>query len=85
MLDRNNNKMIPFPQAHPPQTYIGGLPMLRRLPSLCRCYVAALDYLTRFGLRRGAHAQDCPIYRPSRDPVDAAQDQKTRTHYTLGG
>ena len=61
--------------------------MLRPLPRLpsCRCYAAALDQLTRFGLRRGAHALDCPVYRPSLDPVDAAQDQKTRTHYTIGG
>ena len=51
----------------------------------CQSYAAALDYLTRFGLRRGAHALDCPVYRPSLDPVDAAQDQETRTHYTIGG
>jgi hypothetical protein len=51
----------------------------------CRCYAAALDQLTRFGLRRGAHALDCPIYRPSLDPVDAANDQETRDHYTKGG
>ena len=54
-------------------------------PTSCRCYAAALDPEDRFGLRRGAHALDCPIYRPSLDPVDAAQDQKTRTHYTIGG
>ena len=51
----------------------------------CRCYVLTLDALTRFGLRRGAHALDCPEYRESPDPVDTAQDQETRTHYTKGG
>ena len=51
----------------------------------CRCYAAALDPVTRFGLRRGAHDPACPVYRPSLDPVDAAQDQETRDHYTKGG
>jgi hypothetical protein len=54
------------------------------LPS-CRCYAAALDKETQFGLHRGAHALDCPMYRPSLDPVDAAQDQEARDHYTIGG
>ena len=54
------------------------------LPS-CRCYAAALDPVTRFGLHRGAHDPACPVYRPSLDPVDAAQDQETRDHYPKGG
>ena len=51
----------------------------------CRCYAAALDKETQFGLHRGAHDPACPVYRPSLDPVDAAQDQETRDHYTKGG
>ena len=58
--------------------------MIGEPQSPCRCYVYELDKLTQFGLRRGAHALECPVYRPSLDPVDAANDQETRTHY-IGG
>ena len=51
------------------------------MPDPCRCYVAALDYLTRFGLRRGAHTRCCPMFRESLDPVDRRQDQETKMHH----
>ena len=48
----------------------------------CACYVKALEPVVRFGLHYGAHALDCPTYRVSRDPVDAAKDIEDREHLT---
>ena len=44
----------------------------------CRCYVGGLPSDMQFELRWGAHALDCPVYRPSRDPVDNAKDAEVR-------
>lgn len=44
----------------------------------CRCYVKKLPREFQFQLRWGAHALDCPIYRPSMDPVDNQQDIDAR-------
>ena len=46
----------------------------------CTCYVAHLSEFRRFVIRYGAHAQDCPVYKVSRDPVDQVQDDYTRLH-----
>lgn len=54
----------------------------------CACYVRRLDQETSFQLRWGAHAETCPAYRRSLDPVDYANDELTRSHlqaYVLGG
>lgn len=47
-------------------------------PSLCRCYVQLLPRHHQFQLRWGAHALDCPAYRPSLDPVDDEKDTEVR-------
>lgn len=44
----------------------------------CNCYVAALPPQERFAVRYGAHEAACPSYRPSRDPVDRANDEDAR-------
>lgn len=44
----------------------------------CACYVKQLDPEAQMTLRWGAHAETCPTYRPSGDPVDAANDEATR-------
>lgn len=44
----------------------------------CNCYVSKLKPETQFSLRYGAHALACPVYRVSRDPVDAADDSDFR-------
>lgn len=49
----------------------------------CDCYVATLSPEDRFGLRYGAHALECPIYRVSGDPVDRAKDERIRARMTL--
>ena len=69
------------PQAHllstkPP---VGeGLALWRVSMSKCNCYVRYLDEETRFCLHYGAHERDCPVYRPSLDPVDRANDEEYR-------
>jgi len=50
-----------------------------RAPEDCRCYVRDLPDVMRFGLRYGAHAPKCPMYRPSRDPLDRLED----TYYRI--
>ena len=56
----------------------------RRPAAECNCWVARESEEVRFGIRFGAHCdrpgwrngpQPCPQYRPSQDPVDAANDR----------
>lgn len=47
----------------------------------CTCYVSRLSPQDRFCVRRGAHEGDCPQYRPSVDPVDAAEDLELRQRH----
>lgn len=44
----------------------------------CDCWVARQPLLVQFGTRRGAHGLACPLYRPSRDPVDRCKDVELR-------
>lgn len=44
----------------------------------CRCYARFLTPDVQFYLRYGSHALDCPLYRPSGDPVDRAADEEFR-------
>ncbi len=46
------------------------------MPDQCMCYVATLPARDRFAIRRGAHSALCPVYRPSLDPVDRANDDR---------
>lgn len=46
--------------------------------SACDCYVSRLTLAQAFGIRYGAHAANCPVYRPSGDPVDHANDRQRR-------
>ena len=41
----------------------------------CICWVSKADEETRYTAHRGAHEFECPVYAPSRDPVDAAHDK----------
>ncbi len=40
----------------------------------CNCWVVDAPFRIQFVTRRGAHSFKCPVYRPSRDPVDAEKD-----------
>lgn len=51
---------------------------------VCACYVAKLPAHIAYGLRYGAHAEMCPCYKRSCDPVDVYQDTKDREHYQNG-
>ena len=53
-----------------------------KFPKVCTCYVGSLSDEARFSIHYGAHALDCPVYRPSLDPVDAMHDQDLRSRYT---
>jgi len=48
------------------------------LKSKCTCYVRDLPPVVQFGLHFGAHNVACPVYRVSRDPVDAQFDVEFR-------
>lgn len=49
--------------------------------SNCTCYVRRLNAQQQWELRYGAHAVECPVYRPSRDPVDEANDIEARAFF----
>ena len=40
----------------------------------CTCWVRTLPPEEAFAVRYGAHSVACPVYRPSADPVDRAND-----------
>ena len=46
----------------------------------CNCYVSKLSDYKQFVIRYGAHDPNCPVYRPSRDPIDQLKDGYTRQH-----
>jgi hypothetical protein len=50
----------------------------------CNCYVGRLGAEALFTLRHGAHNPSCPTYRVSKDPVDRANDEDTRKHFSAG-
>ena len=54
-----------------------------RLGSLvnCNCYAQRLPPVVQFGLHFGAHNPHCPVYRPSRDAVDAKWDAAFRARH----
>jgi len=43
-------------------------------PAACTCWVRTLPPEEAFAIRYSAHSVTCPVYRPSADPVDRAQD-----------
>ena len=47
---------------------------------MCNCYVSILTEEQRFCLRSGSHADSCPVYRESLDPVDRLHDLEARFH-----
>ncbi len=51
----------------------------------CKCYVAGLSPEVQFCLRWGAHSPHCPVYRPSQDPVDHANDMAFRRDHEQFG
>jgi hypothetical protein len=54
----------------------------KRDGKVCDCYVAELADMVQMSLHYGAHAPTCPVYRISRDPVDAKRDIQIRREYT---
>ena len=46
--------------------------------SKCRCYAQFLPPVVQFSMHFGAHNEACPVYRVSRDPVDAQYDIEFR-------
>jgi hypothetical protein len=47
----------------------------------CLCWVRHQTVEARFGIRYGAHATNCPLYRPSLDPVDRLHDSELRQRF----
>lgn len=47
----------------------------------CQCWVSKLTDEERFSVRYGAHNPQCPVFRPSLDPVDALNDVGVRPKY----
>ena len=47
---------------------------------MCNCYVSTLTEEQRFCLRSGSHADSCPVYHESLDPVDRMHDAEARFH-----
>ncbi len=50
----------------------------------CNCWVASVPLEKSFGIRNGAHNPECPVFRPSLDPVDAVNDAKLRLREETG-
>jgi len=49
--------------------------------SQCTCYVLGLPAADQFAIRWGAHNPACPVFAPSRDPVDNLADAELRYKY----
>ena len=47
----------------------------------CNCWVKDEPEPECWSLRNGAHNPTCPVYRVSRDPVDALKDADIRDRY----
>ena len=52
---------------------------------MCNCYVSQLSEEQRFSLRSGSHADSCPVYHESLDPVDRLYDLEAKAHLGGGG
>ena len=44
----------------------------------CSCWVKDQPDEERYSIRYGAHHLDCPVYRPSGDPLDNLRDAQLR-------
>ena len=50
----------------------------------CSCWVSYEPEEVRFSIRYGAHHLDCPVYRPSGDPLDNLRDAELRNACETG-
>lgn len=50
----------------------------------CDCWVSGHPAETTYSIRRGAHNPECPVFRPSLDPVDAYHDAGLRMKEETG-
>jgi hypothetical protein len=44
----------------------------------CSCWVSRYPVEETYSIRNGAHNPECPVFRPSVDPVDALHDAQIR-------
>lgn len=47
----------------------------------CNCWVSLRPAEEAYGIRYGAHATTCPVFRESGDPVDRAYDTALRNEH----
>lgn len=52
--------------------------------SACRCWVLGLTLREALAVRWGAHGPACPVFAPSADPVDRANDYDLRARLDRG-
>jgi hypothetical protein len=50
----------------------------------CRCWVRLQPEEDRYVIRCGAHNPECPMFRPSHDPVDNLHDAELRAQHEVG-
>lgn len=48
----------------------------------CRCYVLNRPLKEALSLHWGAHAESCPVYLVSRDPLDRLADEEYRERFS---
>ena len=57
---------------------------VRTIKTDCDCYARQLSPLTQFTMHYGAHNPTCPVFKISRDPVDAKWDIEFRVQHETG-
>ena len=57
---------------------------VRTIKTDCDCYARHLAPLTQFTMHYGAHNPSCPVFKVSRDPVDAKWDIEFRNEHEIG-
>ena len=53
-----------------------------RCVTMCRCYVLDRPLKEALSLHWGSHAESCPVYVVSRDPVDRLADEEYRERFS---
>ncbi len=84
MTDRINRRLEPVVAREMGKDSHGLAPTPQRGDRTCDCWVASVPDDKAFGIRNGAHNPACPVFRPSRDPVDNLHDAEQRAHAESG-
>lgn len=50
----------------------------------CNCWVRRMSAEDQFGIRYGAHNPECPVFKPTLDPVKAVADAELRMEQETG-